>query len=124
MTFYSDIKKTAKSIARFSTERRRALRRGDGGLVHRRQRGPDPRHLLPAAPMLDMVVSYQQSEVGEVVNEMAEETFIETLDPAGFENELLNTALLYLGTMYGMDPEGGLGFLLPLFVNAACSTRA
>jgi phytoene dehydrogenase-like protein len=78
--------------------------------------------LIPATyslplPMLDMVVSYQQSDVGEVVNEMAEETFLETLDAAGFESELLNTALLYLGTMYGMDPEGGLGFMLPLFVN-------
>ena len=77
--------------------------------------------LIPATyslplPMLDMVVSYQQSEVGEVINEMAEENFLETLDAAGFENELLETALLYLGTMYGMDPEGGLGFMLPLFV--------
>jgi phytoene dehydrogenase-like protein len=30
---------------------------------------------------------------------------------------LLKTAILYLGTMYGMDPDGGLGFLLPLFYN-------
>jgi phytoene dehydrogenase-like protein len=66
--------------------------------------------------MLDMVVSYQKSEVGRVVNEMAEETFLETLDGCGFENDLVQAALLYLGTMYGMDPEGGLGFLLPLFV--------
>jgi phytoene dehydrogenase-like protein len=117
MTFYADIEKTARSIARFSpadAERYTEVMEDWYTIVNEA--------LIPATyslplPMLDMVVSYQQSEVGEVVNEMAEETFLETLDSAGFENELLNTALLYLGTMYGMDPEGGLGFLLPLFVN-------
>jgi phytoene dehydrogenase-like protein len=117
MTFYADIEKTARSIARFSpadAERYSEVMEDWYTIVNEA--------LIPATyalplPMLDMVVSYQQSEVGEVVNEMAEETFLETLDSAGFENELLNTALLYLGTMYGMDPEGGLGFLLPLFVN-------
>ena len=117
MTFYADIEKTARSIARFSpkdAERYREVMEDWYAIVNEA--------LIPATyslplPMLDMVVSYQQSEIGEVVNEMAEETFIETLESAGFENELLNTALLYLGTMYGMDPEGGLGFLLPLLVN-------
>ena len=117
MTFYADIERTAKSIARFSpddAQRYREVMEDWNTIVDEA--------LIPATyslplPMLDMVVSYQQSEVGQVVNEMAEETFIETLDAAGFENELLNTAMLYLGTMYGMDPEGGLGFFLPLFVN-------
>ena len=117
MTFYSDIEKTAQSIARFSSadaQRYREVMEDWNAIVDEA--------LIPATyslplPMLDMVVSYQQSEIGEVVNEMAEETFLETLDAAGFEHELVNTALLYLGTMYGMDPEGGLGFFLPLFVN-------
>jgi phytoene dehydrogenase-like protein len=116
MTFYSDINKTAKSIARFSTadaERYVEVMEDWYTVVNEA--------LIPATyslpiPLLDMVVSYQGSEVGELVNEMAEETFIETLDAAGFENELLQAALMYMGTMYGMDPEGGLGFLLPLFV--------
>ncbi len=116
MTFYSDIQKTAQSIARFSpddAERYVGVMEDWYTIVNEA--------LIPATyaqpiPMLDMVVSYQQSEVGALINEMAEETFLETLDAAGFENELLKTALLYLGTMYGMDPEGGLGFMLPLFV--------
>jgi len=116
MTFYSDIKKTAQSIARFSTndaERYVEVMEDWYTIVNKA--------LIPATyslplPMLDMVVSYQQSEIGELINEMAEETFLETLDAAGFENELVETALLYLGTMFGMDPEGGLGFMLPLFV--------
>ena len=117
LTLYADIEKTARSIARFSpadAERYPEVMEDWYTIVNEA--------LIPATyslplPMLDMVVSYQQSEVGEAVNEMAEETFLETLDSAGFESELLNTALLYLGTMYGMDPEGGLGFFLPLFVN-------
>ncbi len=117
MTFYSDIEKTTQSIARFSpddAERYRGVMEDWYTIVNEA--------LIPATyslplPMLDMVVSYQQSEIGEMINEMAEETYLETLDAAGFENDLLNTALLYLGTMFGMDPEGGLGFLLPLLVN-------
>jgi len=117
LTLYADIEKTARSIARFSpadAERYPEVMEDWYTIVNEA--------LIPATyslplHMLDMVVSYQQSEVGEAVNEMAEETFLETLDAAGFESELLNTALLYLGTMYGMDPEGGLGFFLPLFVN-------
>ncbi|MCZ7530158.1 MAG: NAD(P)/FAD-dependent oxidoreductase [Acidimicrobiia bacterium] len=115
LTLYPDIERSAASIARFSpadAERYSEVMQEWSILVEEA--------LVPATftlpmPMLDMVVSYQQSEVGELVNEMAEETFLETLDATGFENELLRTAILYLGTMYGMDPDGGLGFLLPLF---------
>lgn len=117
MCFYADIDRTAASIARFSpadaatyTEvMARWYRIVDEALI--------PATYSPALPLLDMAVSYEQSEVGRAVNEMAEETFLETLDSAGFESELLRTAILYLATMYGMDPEGGLGFLLPLFFN-------
>jgi phytoene dehydrogenase-like protein len=115
LTLYPDIQRTAASIARFSPAD--ADRYVD---VMEEWYAVVEQALIPATftlplPMLDMVVSYQQSEVGEIVNEMAEETFLETLDNTGFESELLRTAMLYLGTMYGMDPDGGLGFLLPLF---------
>lgn len=115
LTLYPDIARSAASIARFSPED--ADRYVD---VMTEWYSVVEEALIPATftlpmPMLDMVVSYQQSDIGEIVNEMAEETFLETLDQAGFENELLRTAILYLGTMYGMDPDGGLGFLLPLF---------
>jgi phytoene dehydrogenase-like protein len=117
MTFYSDIEKTAQSIARFSPDDAERYREVMGDWYTIVNEALIPATYSLPLPMLDMVVSYQKSEIGEVVNEMAEETFLETLDAAGFENELLNAALLYLGTMYGMDPEGGLGFMLPLFVN-------
>jgi phytoene dehydrogenase-like protein len=116
MTFYSDIQKTAKSIARFSTnDAQRYVEVMEDWYTIVNEALIPATYSLPI-PMLDMVVSYQQSEVGEVVDEMAEETFIETLEGCGFENDLVNAALMYLGTMYGMDPEGGLGFMLPLFV--------
>ncbi len=115
MTFYSDIARTAKSIARFSPDDANAyveVMEDWYAIVNEA--------LIPATfslpmPLLDMAVSYEASDVGQVVNEMAEESFLETLDAAGFENELLKTAMLFIGTMYGMDPDGGLGFLLPLF---------
>lgn len=117
MCLYPDIERSAASIARFSP--------ADAATyveVMTRWDAIVDEAIVPATyslplPLLDMVVSYEQSEVGRAVNEMAEETFLETLDSAGFESELVKTAILYLGTMYGMDPEGGLGFLLPLFYN-------
>ena len=116
MTFYSDIQKTAQSIARFSkndAERYVEVMEDWYTIVNE---ALIPATYAPPLPMLDTVISYQQSEVGEVVNELSEETFIETLDACGFESPLVNGALMHLGCMYGMDPEGGLGFLLPLFV--------
>jgi phytoene dehydrogenase-like protein len=117
LTLHSDIYKSAESIAQFSktdAERYVDVMKDWYTIVNEA--------LIPATyalplPMLDMVISYQKSQLGEVVNEMAEETFLETLDGAGFENDLLNAALLFMGTMYGIDPEDGLGFLLPLYVN-------
>ena len=115
LTLYPDIDRSAQSIARFSPDDAEAY----VDVMEDWYTVVDEA-LIPATyslplPMLDMVVSYESSDVGRVVNEMAEETFLETLDAAGFENELLKTAILYIGTMYGMDPDGGLGFLLPLF---------
>jgi phytoene dehydrogenase-like protein len=117
LTLYSDIQRSAKSIAQFSTddaERYVGLMEDWYTIANEA--------LIPATyslplPMLDMVVSYQQSELGRVVNEMAEETFLETLGAAGFENDLVGAGLLFMGTMYGIDPEDGLGFLLPLYAN-------
>jgi len=117
MCFYPDIDRTAASIARFSAEDAEAYVEvmTDWYTIVNEALVPAT-YSLPM-PLLDMAVSYEQTEVGRVVNEMAEESFLETLDSAGFESEILRTAILYLGTMYGMDPEGGLGFLLPLFFN-------
>lgn len=117
LTLYADVEKSVQSIAKFSkadAERYREVMNEWNRIV--------VEALIPATytlplPMLDMVMKYQQSDVGRKVNEMAEENFLDVLEKCGFENDLLNTAILYLGTMYGMDPEGGLGFLLPLFYN-------
>lgn len=117
MCFYADIERTAKSIARFNAEDAEAYVEVMTDWYTIVNEAIIPATYSLPLPLLDMAVSYEQSEVGSVVNEMAEESFVETLDAAGFESELLKTAILYLGTMYGMDPEGGLGFLLPLFYN-------
>lgn len=115
MTFYGDIGRTAQSIARFSTDDANAYIEVMEDWYTIVEEALIPATFSLPMPLLDMAVSYEDSDVGQVVNEMAEESFIETLDAAGFENELLKTAILSIGTMYGMDPDGGLGFLLPLF---------
>ncbi len=115
LTLYPDIARTAANIARFSPDDAEIYSEVMEDWYTIVEEALIPATFTLPMPMLDMVMSYQESDVGEAVNEMAEETFLETLDAAGFENELLKTAILYLGTMYGMDPDGGLGFLLPLF---------
>jgi len=116
LTFYSDIQKTAKSIARFNKNDAERYVEVMADWYTITNEALIPATYAPPIPMLDLTVNYQRSDVGQVLNEMAEETFLETLDHCGFESDLLQGALLHLGTMYGMDPEGGLGFLLPLFV--------
>ncbi len=115
MTFYADIERTAASIARFSTDDANAYVEVMEDWYTIVEEALIPATFSLPMPLLDMAVSYEDSDVGQVVNEMAEETFIETLETAGLENELLKTAIMAIGTMYGMDPEAGLGFLLPLF---------
>lgn len=115
LTLYSDIERTAQSIARFSTDDANAYVEVMEDWYTIVDEALIPATFSLPMPLLDMAVSYEQSDVGQVVNEMAEESFLDTLEAAGFESELLRTAILAIGTMYGMDPEGGLGFLLPLF---------
>jgi phytoene dehydrogenase-like protein len=115
LTLYPDIHRSAQSIARFSPEDAEAYVEVMEDWYTIVQEALIPATYSLPLPLLDMAVSYERSDVGRVVNEMAEESFVETLEAAGFENELLKAAILYIGTMYGMDPEGGLGFLLPLF---------
>ncbi|MCC7077141.1 MAG: NAD(P)/FAD-dependent oxidoreductase [Acidimicrobiia bacterium] len=117
MCFYADIERTARSIARFDADDAEAYVEVMTDWYTIVNEAIIPATYSLPLPLLDMAVSYEQTEVGRVVNEMAEESFVETLEAAGFESDLLKTAILYLGTMYGMDPEGGLGFLLPLFFN-------
>ncbi len=117
LCLYSDIDETARSIAKFSTNDAEAYSEVARDWYTIVEEALVPATFTPPMAMLDMVMSYEDSDVGRMVNEMAEETFLDTLDAAGFENDLLKTAILYLGTMYGMDPDGGLGFLLPLFYN-------
>lgn len=117
LTLSSDVEKSCKSIARFSEKDAERYKE-----VMTEWNRLSEEALIPATytlpmPMLDMVFMYQQSEIGEKINELAEMTFVEIMDELKFENEYLKTALLYLGTMWGLDPEGGLGFLFPLFVN-------
>ncbi len=115
LTLYSDIHRTAQSIARFSPDDAEAYVEVMEDWYTIVEEALIPATYSLPLPLLDMAVSYERSDVGRVVNEMAEESFVETLEAAGFESELLKAAILYIGTMYGMDPEGGLGFLLPLF---------
>ena len=117
LCLYSDIDRTAQSVAKFSAADAEAYVEVMQDWYTVVEEALIPATFTPPMAMLDMVMSYEGSAVGRLVNEMAEETFIDTLDAAGFESEILKTAILYLGTMYGMDPDGGLGFLLPLFFN-------
>ncbi len=76
LTLHSDIYKSAESIAQFSktdAERYVDVMKDWYTIVNEA--------LIPATyalplPMLDMVISYQKSQVGEVVNELALETFL------------------------------------------------
>ena len=118
LTLYRDIARSAKSIERFSPKDADTYR----AIMHEWEQMTNealipPTYALPAQP-LDLVTMYRKSDLGKKVLEITEKSPIEIIDECGFENEYLRTALLYLGTMWGLDPNlTGLGFMVPLIIN-------
>jgi phytoene dehydrogenase-like protein len=72
----------------------------------------------PVEPLEQVELLAHAGEVGSFLNELAELTPSEVIHSYGFEDERLEAALLYLATMFGLDPDaGGMGVLVPVYVH-------
>jgi phytoene dehydrogenase-like protein len=80
------------------------------------------RFLLPATyhPPLDPLAQTEKlqnsDELGKRLARISEMTPVEVLDEYGFQNPHVRGALLYTVSMFGIEPDEALGFLVPIYI--------
>lgn len=73
-------------------------------------------YVLPIPPIEQMIL-LQKNELGRKLAELSELSPIEIIDKYKFENKNLRALLLFLSTVWGLQPQvGGLGYLVPLYI--------
>ncbi len=77
-----------------------------------------PATYFPPIPPIEQTQLLETSgELGSRIAAFSEMSPREVIDEYGFEDPRVKAAFLYLGMMFGIDAdEGGLGFLLPIYV--------
>lgn len=73
-------------------------------------------YLPPVAP-LDLIEAMERTDIGRALLEVTERSPVEVITDL-FEDPKVQTLLLYVTCMWGLDPEEtGLGFMIPLLVD-------
>ena len=123
LCLYTDVAKTAKSIAQFSKKDAEAYKEVFANSKRVMEEFIGPATYYPAEPALDAVAKMQKSEVGREVIEWGEKSALGFVNDT-FENEKVKALMLYTICMWGMDPEEeGLGYLIPLYIDRAANYR-
>jgi phytoene dehydrogenase-like protein len=117
LVFYTDPKKSAESIGKFSAEDAITFER-----MYAEFKQVSDEILIPATyvhpiPGLENIELLQQTELGKRCMEISEETPESMLDFYGFKDPRVRGALLYITTMWGLEPDStSVGYLIPLYV--------
>jgi phytoene dehydrogenase-like protein len=118
LVFYSDINKTLDSVRSFSPQDVEPF----ANLYDNFKRASDEfiipaTYVGPVDPLEQIEMLEHCGELGKWLNELAELTPREVIADYGFKDERVESALLYLASMFGLDPDGGgMGFLTPIYV--------
>ncbi len=110
------IEDSKDSIALFSDKDARRF----GHLMRQWQKIVDdvlaPGTYVPPMSPIDMIEALNRGESGQEALRLTEMSPMEIIEE-NFENDKLRMALLYMSTMWGLNPrDSGLGFLVPLLV--------
>jgi phytoene dehydrogenase-like protein len=78
-----------------------------------------PATYATAVEPIDQVLLLRDSDaIGDRIADISEMTPHEYIQSFGFEDPRVEAGLLYLTTMFGLDPEeGGMGFLAPIYLH-------
>jgi phytoene dehydrogenase-like protein len=72
----------------------------------------------PVEPVEQMILFRESGALGERMAEISEMTPLEYLDSFGFRDPRVKAGLLYMTSMFGLEPdEGGMGFMAPIYLS-------
>jgi len=123
LCLYSDVDRSCDSIARFSSKVSDTYRE----VFHKFKLYMDeflaPGTYVRPLPTLEAVIGLEKTAIGREISEYQPKSPQEIVDEL-FENERVRTLMLYLACHWGLEYDnGGLGFLVPLMLNRAVSSR-
>jgi phytoene dehydrogenase-like protein len=122
-TLYTDVDRSKRSIARLSEKDAETF----GRMYHEFKEMSDqfiiPATYTPPVPPVDQIELLQKADaLGKRIVEVSEMSPREVIAGYGFQDPRVEAAMLYLGIMWGIDPdERGLGFMVPLYVYRMCN---
>lgn len=123
LCIYNELEKTCKSIAQFSKKDADTYRE----FYKRAQVMMDefiaPSTYVQPMPAFDQLGKLKNAPWHEEMNELQAKSPKQFVDEM-FENDKVKALMLYILCMWGMDPlQGGVGYLIPLYINRASNYR-
>ncbi len=119
LLLYSDPARSADSVARMSPGDEEAFSQLYDDFRRASEEFIVPATYVPPVEPLEQIELLEQAGgLGSWLNELAELTPAEVIHGYGFKDERVEAAIVYLASMFGLDPDaGGMGFLVPVYVH-------
>lgn len=123
LCLYSDVERSCASIARFSPKDAASYRES----YHRFKAYMDefiaPATYVKPLAALEQIPALESTSIGSEISAFTPRSPQEVVDEL-YENPRVRTLMLYLACHWGLDHDGtGVGYLIPLMLNRAVSSR-
>lgn len=117
LNFYTDQKKSAESITKFSKDDAEKFQKMWSEFKEMFDKFLLPATYLPPLDPIEQTQKLQESdELGRKIAEISEMTPQEVINHYGFKNPKVRGALLYITSMFGLEPDEAIGFLVPIYI--------
>ncbi|GBD02745.1 Phytoene desaturase (lycopene-forming) [bacterium HR19] len=117
LMLYSDPQKSAESISQFSEKDAEKFKKMWAEFKEMFDKFLLPATYLPPLDPVEQTEKLQKSdELGKKIAEISEMTPLEVLNSYDFQDPHVRAALLYITTMFGLEPDEIIGFLVPIYV--------